>query len=92
MDSEREKDIEAVSVLPGRVRWRVPLLRDAPSLAAELATELRAIPHVIDVTTNAATAGVLVLFDAQRSFDSVAEVVRERVQILAVRFPQPPRG
>jgi ATP-binding cassette subfamily B protein len=73
------------------VRWRVPLLRDAPDLATDLALELRALPDVIDVTTNAATAGVLVVFDTQRSFDSVDEVVRERVHVLSVRFPRPPR-
>lgn len=92
MEQERASEIEAVSVLPGRVRWRVPQLRDAPALAAELAIELRALPDVIDVTTNAKTAGLLVCFEAQRSFDSVAEVVRERVQVLSVRFPRPPRA
>ncbi|MGH9419171.1 MAG: ABC transporter transmembrane domain-containing protein, partial [Thermoanaerobaculia bacterium] len=84
-----ESEIEAVSVLPGRVRWRVPILRDAPDLAAELAVELRALPDVIDATANASTAGVLVLFDEHRSFDSVHEHVRERVHVLHVRFPRP---
>lgn len=88
MEQETASEIEAVSVLPGRVRWRVPLLRGAPDLASELAIELRALPDVIDVTANATTAGLLVCFEAQRSFDSVAEVVRERVRILSVRFPR----
>ena len=51
--------LEAVSVLPGRIRWRVPFIRAAPALAEALADEPRGLEDVTAVTANPTTGGVL---------------------------------
>ncbi|HEY4641545.1 MAG TPA: ATP-binding cassette domain-containing protein [Thermoanaerobaculia bacterium] len=80
--------LETVSVLPGRIRWRVPLIRGTPALAEELADELRGLDDVTAVTANATTGGVLVQFDEHRPIESVVAEVTVRVRLLAVR-PRP---
>jgi len=81
--------LEAVSVLPGRIRWRVPLIRGTPALADELAEELRGLDDVTAVTANATTGGVLVQFDEHRPIETVVAEVTVRVRLLAVRGPRP---
>ncbi|MEA2238269.1 MAG: ATP-binding cassette, subfamily bacterial [Thermoanaerobaculia bacterium] len=81
------RQLDAVSILPGRIRWRVPLIRDTPALAEELAVELRVLPGVTDVTTNATTGGVLVEFHEHRSIESVVAEVTVCVESLALRPP-----
>src|SRR3954453_23474225 len=80
--------LETVSVLPGRIRWRVPLIRGTPALAEELADELRGLDDVTAVTANATTGGVLVQFDEYRAIESVVAEVTVRVRLLAAR-PRP---
>jgi ATP-binding cassette, subfamily B, bacterial len=77
--------LDAVSVLPGRIRWRVPLIRGTPALAEELAVELRVLADVTAVTANATTGGVLVQFHEHRSIESVVAEVTARVELMAVR-------
>src|ERR1041385_4540033 len=77
--------LEAVSVLPGRIRWRVPLIRDTPALAEELAEELRGLDDVTAVITNATTGGVLVQFHEHRPIESVVAEVTVRVRLVAAR-------
>src|SRR5262245_7814847 len=80
--------LEAVSVLPGRIRWRVPLIRDTPALAQELADDLRGLDDVTAVTANATTGGVLVQFHEHRPIESVVAEVTVRVRLLSAR-PRP---
>ena len=81
--------LEAVSILPGRIRIRVPLIRDTPALAEELADELRGLDDVTAVTANATTGGVLVQFHEHRPIESVVAEVTVRVRLLAAREPRP---
>ena len=81
--------LEAVSVLPGRIRWRVPLIRGTPALAEELAGELRGLDSVTAVTANPTTGGVLVQFHEERPIETVVAEVTVRVRLLAVRGPRP---
>jgi ATP-binding cassette, subfamily B, bacterial len=81
-------ELEAVSVLPGRIRWRVPLIRATPALAEELADDLRGLDAVTAVTANATTGGVLVQFHEHRPIESVVAEVTVRVRLLAAR-PRP---
>jgi ATP-binding cassette subfamily B protein len=91
------RELEAVSILPGRIRWRVPLIRDTPALAEELAVELRVLAGVTEVMTSATTGGVLVQFHEHRAIESVVAEVTARVELLALRPPrfteqsEPPR-
>jgi ATP-binding cassette subfamily B protein len=82
------RELEAVSVLPGRIRWRVPLIRHTPALAEELAVELRVLTGVTEVTTNARSGGVLVQFHEHRSIESVVAEVTARVELMALRTPR----
>src|SRR3954463_2697861 len=75
--------LETVSVLPGRIRWRVPLIRGTPALAEELADELRGLDDVTAVTANATTGGVLVQFDEHRPIESVVAGATVRGRLLA---------
>jgi P-type Ca2+ transporter type 2C len=52
--------------VPGRVRVRLPLLRNAPALAHAVETRLAGHAAVHSVTTNAVTGSVLVRFDERR--------------------------
>jgi Ca2+-transporting ATPase len=54
------------AAVPGRVRVRLPALRDAPALAYAVETRLTGHPAVHRVTTNPTTGSVLVQFDARR--------------------------
>jgi len=54
------------AAVPGRVRFRLPALRDAPALAYAVETRLAGHTAVHSVTTNAVTGSVLVRFDARR--------------------------
>jgi ATP-binding cassette subfamily B protein len=81
------RELEAVSILPGRIRWRVPLIRHTPALAEELAVELRVLAGVTEVTTNAKSGGVLVQFHEHRSIESVVAEVTARVELMALRPP-----
>jgi ATP-binding cassette subfamily B protein len=81
------RELEAVSILPGRIRWRVPLIRHTPALAEELAVELRVLAGVTEVTTNTTTGGVLVQFHELRSIESVVAEVTVRVELMALRPP-----
>jgi ATP-binding cassette, subfamily B, bacterial len=70
----------------------VPLIRDTPALAEELAVELRVLDDVTEVTANAVTAGVLVEFREHRPIESVVAEVTARVESFAlrvVRFRKP---
>jgi ATP-binding cassette, subfamily B, bacterial len=81
--------LEAVSVLPGRIRWRVPLIRDTPALAAELADDLRALDDVTAVTADPMTGGILVQFHEHRPIERVVAEVTVRVRLMAARDPRP---
>src|SRR3954447_14653894 len=79
--------LETVSVLPGRIRSRVPLIRGTPALAEELADDLRGLDAVTAVTANATTGGVLVQFHEHRPIESVVAEVTVRGRLR----PAPPR-
>jgi ATP-binding cassette subfamily B protein len=81
------RELNAVSILPGRIRWRVPAIRNTPALAEELCAELRTLVDVTEVTTNATTGGVLVQFHEHRSIESVVAEVTARVEWIAIRVP-----
>jgi manganese/zinc-transporting P-type ATPase C len=53
------------SVLPGRIRWDVPALRDRPRRAALLAERVAHARGVSEVAANPVTGRVLVVFDAK---------------------------
>lgn len=57
---------EVLSSVPGRLRLRVPDLRDHPRRAAELAARVRAVHGVRAVEPNPVTGSVLVRFDPAR--------------------------
>src|SRR5688572_29107686 len=83
------------SIAPGRVRLRVPALRDAPLVATRLEDRIAASAAVRSVIVNPLTTGVLIVFDpagttARRLVAAVRRYVAEGGPVGRAR-PQAPR-
>ena len=72
------------SALPGRVRLRGPVLRQARALA-QARSALQAQPGVIRVQTNARVGSLLLHYDAATLPQPQAEALRRRASRLAAR-------
>jgi Ca2+-transporting ATPase len=65
-NGSRPTAVVVSTAVPGRVRLRLPALRDAPLLAHAVETRLAGHAAVHSVTTNAITGSVLIRFDTRR--------------------------
>jgi len=86
--------MRALSVLPGRIRWHVPDLRDRPALADAVARELETQPLVRTASANALTGNLLLTFEPAASLDEsqawVAAALERARATPARRDPRPP--
>lgn len=81
-----EADYEIVHAIPGRVRMRVPRMRNDPALADILATRIANRPGVTEVRANTACASLIVDYDVRvlsalapaRLFRGLASAPRDR--------------
>lgn len=72
--------ISVRSLLPGRVRWDVPAVRDRHVLAEALALDLGAHPHVSEIAVNPVTGGVLLRFPPEHSVEEATGWVRAALE------------
>jgi len=75
MDNE---GLTVVHAIPGRIRLKVPQVRDSPLFANQIEQRLATIPGIQKVTINPLTSSVLVLYDtavvaSPESFQAFAE-------------------
>jgi len=68
-----------VSILPGRIRWSVPDIRNAPAVAAQLTHELRAAEVIYEADASAVTARLLVQFPPETPFETIRGIVTAAV-------------
>ncbi len=65
----------AVSVLPGRIRWDVPVIFRDPRLALRLERKLAGLPGIAGASASPLTGRVLVSFDPALAAAAVGELV-----------------
>lgn len=78
--NREEEPIQALSSLPGRVRWKVPLILRRPRLAEAVSEAVNRHPEVTEVKANPITGNVLVRFDPELATEQVAIWLREAVR------------
>lgn len=80
------EDIRVVHAIPGRIRLKVPQLRENPALASEIQTRLVSASGIRLVETNPTTGSVLVFYETQEfvSPDSLHALAAP----LATLFPE----
>ncbi|MER7466552.1 ATP-binding cassette domain-containing protein [Streptomyces sp. NPDC097981] len=71
------------SVIPGRQRWDVRLVRGRPQAAEVLAAALRRIPGITEAQANPVTGGVLIRHDAGVRAGDICGLLRRAVAVLA---------
>lgn len=77
------------SVVPGRQRWELRLLRGRPDVAAFLEARLLASPGVGDVRANPVTGRLLVFHDQSVSSADLGHRIREAATVVAVQGSVP---
>ncbi|MEV7864023.1 ATP-binding cassette domain-containing protein [Streptomyces hirsutus] len=75
--------IRARSVIPGRQRWEVGMVRGRPRLAHILESTLRKIPGITQAQVNSVTGKVLVHHDATVGGPDVGQAVRRAAALIA---------
>jgi hypothetical protein len=67
------EDVKVIHAIPGRIRLKVPELKDNPVLAEAVQERLSSVPAVGRVETNPVTGSVLVVYDVDEvaSLDSI---------------------
>jgi ATP-binding cassette, subfamily B, bacterial len=90
MGRQREKFIvRPRSVVPGRQRWDVSILRRRPRLAALLEVELQSVSGVGSVYANPVTSRLLIHHDKELSKEKVHELVWDAVLLVIRKFMTP---
>jgi hypothetical protein len=80
------EDIRVAHAIPGRIRLKVPQLRENPTLASEIQTRLVSAPGIRLVEINPTTGSVLVFCETQESVSS--DSLRALAAPLATLFPE----
>lgn len=77
-----------LSVLPGRVRWQIPLLRDHASLALNLTREMETLPGVREATASSRTGTLLLHFQKETPTGEAEDWVRAALARALAAPPQ----
>jgi copper chaperone CopZ len=84
--------IETVHLLPGRVRYRIPLLLHNPEVQAEIESRIPSIEGITGVEASTVSGSVLVRFDPQRIDYAVILTALAKVLGLEEELSKTPRG
>ncbi|PKU24335.1 ABC transporter ATP-binding protein/permease [Telmatospirillum siberiense] len=68
-------NLERLSLVPGRIRWRWRALRDTPGLPERLTEALNGCPGVLQVQVDSRIMRILVLFDRRTDVDALEAVI-----------------
>lgn len=80
MGRRRVLKVRARSIIPGRQRWDIGVMRSQPRVAELLEAELRESPGVAVVRANPVTGRLLVHHDTVLNGEKVGQLVREAVR------------
>ncbi|HYZ21294.1 MAG TPA: cation-transporting P-type ATPase, partial [Rhodopila sp.] len=78
--------------VPGRIRWRVPGLRQNLALKQALEAGLRELPGIHSASASAATGNLLTLFDPDLSADRISGAIAALVRGYVGSVRQHPAG